>query len=96
MNKTTKTLAILSAVLAIGIALAGFAVPNAFAQTSSSSASSVLGDSASAASANQDDASSAAAGSAEGQKVDCFGANGAANCFTFQPEEDNNNNNNND
>jgi hypothetical protein len=70
MNNITKTLAILSAVLAIGTAVAGFTSQNAFAQ-SATTAGATTGNQAIASAAGADQ-NSAAAGSAAGSAVaDC-------------------------
>jgi hypothetical protein len=83
MNNTTKTLAILSAVLAIGTALAGFASQNAFAQ-SSTTAGATTGNqalcSAGSASQNVSSAGSAAGGFA----ADCDTADGNVDITGFQ------------
>jgi hypothetical protein len=83
MNKITKTLAILSAVLAIGTALTGFASQNAFAQSATTAGATVGNQAiASAAGADSDDAS---AGSAAGSFVaDCDAFNGEVDCTGLQ------------
>jgi hypothetical protein len=65
MNNITKTLAILSAILAVGTAVAGFAVQNAFAQQATTAGSSA-GTSGGVASAANADGNSASAGSGAG------------------------------
>jgi hypothetical protein len=83
MNNITKTLAILSAVLAIGTALGGFASQNAFAQSATTAGATVGNQAvASAASADEDEAS---AGSAAGSFIaDCDGFDGEVDCTGIQ------------